>query len=85
MCLDGVEYAVVFELIEIGNVVLLSLAAALFAAVARDEAAALAEVDDVELTVSGTAAALCRARSIGEVLKLLCGDECASSPSERSP
>ena len=50
--------AVVFILIEVWYFVLDLDTAALFAAVSRNEASALAEVDDVQLTVSSTAAAV---------------------------
>ena len=69
------EDTAVFVLDEVGNIVLFRLSAALFTAVARDEVPALAEADDVELTVRGTASALHGARSIGERREFVLGDE----------
>ena len=71
MSLYCVEYAVILEFVEIRNGVPVRDAAALFTAVARYEASALAEADYIQLTVSCTAAAVSRARSTRKVFKLL--------------
>ena len=59
--LDGIEYAVVLELVEVRDSVPVYYSAALFAAIARNKASALAEADNIELTVRRTAAAVHRA------------------------